>query len=695
MAPCTPTDNSLRPGGKPPFSIPGFGLSQAPIQLPYPDVALPDGVPEDLLELANTLGLLFPSSLFKPNIDNFSKNVLDAVSSLLNQVAPFLSLYNFFMAALNMVVCILDVLCALLNPFKLRRAIKRLFKNCLPAFLSIFPWFALIAQIIALMLLLLALIEYLINTIVAFIEEIRRNLQLLEDAVTLNDAERSLAAARKIASLLCLIQNLFAILIAFGAILAVIEALARIGGRVPCNSNSGSDCCDDDVCPPFIRQNPDGLTGTIGQLIYFKQLTLDSSTLFPGIATGVLPTQVVRNESWQFVDPSQTVFKFSDIITPINGNTYWPDGLSFDANSSFKKVPYFVDIRFSYNPNDGHGQRYFRINDCIVTEKPFIGIFTFDNNFNSVPNTGTFHLTGGSVFEDDNTTPYIIDGRQASLTTFIHQPSSFAPSTGPIVIDDTVTLTNISYTLKYNYEALFSYALITLGCLPDVSGERGVISVQFGDVRSVISKISLPNVSGTSGAIQCLQNALTKFRQNVSLDGADIFQGEINACLGQLQSDTSKAYKDAVGSAFDQFNSTVTLDPTIQFVGSGINVSVTLKDVTNNPIAFNMPQEFTEEFANRIAATPTVGQISQFSFDGKQSFNAVITSDSPGDGNLTVSFDQKLFSLIQNREQVDTPTSIVTNVLTYKFIGNLVQSDQEPVPRRDETDVALDGDNNG
>lgn len=704
MSPCRVSDNTLNPGHGITPSIPGFGISGAPIQLPFPDFAYPNGIPEDLLDLINRLGLLFPSSLFKPNLDNYSKNVLDAVMSLLNQVAPYLSLYKFFFAAINLIVCILDVLCALLNPFSLSRAIRRLFKNCLPAFLNLMPWIALIAMIISLMLLLLALIEYLIATILGYLDEIRRNIALLLDAVNVSDAERSLSAARKIASLLCLIQNLFAILVAFGAILSVVEALAQVGGRNPCGSGATSDCCDDSVCPPFIRNNPEGFTNPTGTLVYLKQLNHDLFALFPSLPQGVINFGSARNESWQFTDNTNGLtFKIADIITPIDGNTYWPEGLSFDANSSVKKIPYFLDMRFFINPTffinmagDTKGPRFFQIKNCIITQKPYIGLNTFNNGFIGLPNTGTATLTGGLVFEDDGTTPVMINGVQATLTTFVHLAPANAPSTGPITVNDTALITNVTYTVKQNHDALVSYALITLGCLPEIATERAVIGAQFADIRAVVTKIDFPNITGSSatggvnGTIDCLQKALAKFRTDVSLAGADQFQADILACLGTLRNDTANAYKQAVGAGFDQFNSSITIDPTIQFVGSTINVVVTLKDAAGNPIAFNMPSIFVNEFILRLDASVTLGEIATFNYDGKQSFISTITSKNAGNGELTVSFDKKIFSLIKNRDQADIPTSIVENILPYTFVGNIGITDQQPVNRRDDGDVARD-----
>ena len=165
MSPCSPNDVSIDlPDGPSGPAIPGFG---SPFALPVPDISpFPDGFPEDLLDLLDRLQLLIPPGALKPALNpNFGKDVFDAIMKLLDQFMPFLMLYKFFLPILNLIICIIEVLCALMNPFKLIRALKRLFRTCIPEFLNLFPIFALICMIISLLLLLLELILYIISQI--------------------------------------------------------------------------------------------------------------------------------------------------------------------------------------------------------------------------------------------------------------------------------------------------------------------------------------------------------------------------------------------------------------------------------------------------------------------------------------------------------------------------------------------------
>ncbi len=205
---CNPNDTTFDVQPGPPLTLPGFNIPAfSPPQLPLPNIILPNI--GSVLDLINKYAALIPGGNFKPNLDDTTNTILSALMSLFNQLAPYLSLYNFFQPVLNIIICILDVLCSLMNPFKLFRAIRRLFKNCLPDLLSMFPFLALIAMILALLLLIIALIEYIIAMVEKIIKDLIANIITLEKGLSLQDDDAIAATARKIAQLLCLMENLW------------------------------------------------------------------------------------------------------------------------------------------------------------------------------------------------------------------------------------------------------------------------------------------------------------------------------------------------------------------------------------------------------------------------------------------------------------------------------------------------------
>lgn len=703
--PCSPSDNTLNPTVVPGIPIPGFGLPFSPIQIPLPDFDLPTDLLEDLLDLLEKAKALFPGGLLKPNLDLGTKSILDAIAKILNMLAPFLAFYNFIMALLNMIVCIIEILCAIPNTFAVALKLKKLFTECLPPFLNLFPFLALIAMIIALLLLILALIEYIIRTIIAIIEAIIRNLLILANGLTLQDAESTLAAAQKIASLMCFIKNLLSILVAIAAILAIIQALAQFTGGAICDDNDPDGCCAPDICPPFVKNSITGNNVPIGKLIYTKQIGIDTATIFssiPGFPSSLFANlPPVREERWQLadIDPSPQ-FPIISIVTPINGNIFWPDPLEFASDTQAKKAPYTVDMRFQFdpivfNPSDGYGSRFFKISDAIVVRRPYLGVFTYNNSIDPAINTGTLNIEGGLVFEDDDT-PYMIDGYQATLNTFIHQDASVASA--PPSTDDSIVFTNVDFTWKPNHGALASYGLITVGCMPEVNIEKatqnaiiaaeGTANVntklpQAPAGRVVPSTGVLPNVLG---AQQCVTDALTIFSRDVSNAGAATFQAAMETCLGDLRDQTVAVICNAIIAAVSQFKSTMILDTDVQFTTRPIKLSVELRDGAGTLLSGDLPADCIGGLEDRLKGEVTFGEVSGFIYDGTQFFNALITSKEAGLGEVTVSFDNKIFNTIIVGT-TDVPSSIEENILSYQFIDGTVES---PV-RRDATDVAKEG----
>lgn len=701
--PCSPSDNTLNPTVSPGIPIPGFGLPFSPIQIPLPDFDLPTDLLEDLLALLERAKALFPGGLLKPNLDLGTKSILDAIAKMLNMLAPFLAFYNFIMALLNMIICIIEVLCAIPNPFAVASKLKKLFTECLPPFLALFPFLALIAMIIALLLLILALIEYIIRTIIAIIEAIIKNLTILADGLTLQDAESTLAAAQKIASLLCFIQNLLAILVAIAAILAIIQALSLFAGGAICDDNDPDGCCAPDICPAFIKNNDDGIQVPLGQMVYTRQIGTDVASILslPANIAALFNLPPVREERWQLISQSpNALYPISSIITPILGNIFWPDPLVFAADTQPKKAPYTVDMRVRLNPitfipTDGYGERFFRITDCIVVRKPYLGLLTFNNGVNLSNLSGTLNVEGGLVFEDDGT-PYMVNGVQATLNTFIHQADSQASS--PPVVDDSITFNSVDFTWKPNHPTLAGYSLTTVGCIPEVNIEKatqnaiaaaeGLANVATKLPQAPAGKVVpstgiLPNVLG---AQQCVTDALAIFRKDVSNVGAATFQAAMETCLGDLRDQTSAVICNAIIAAVSQFKSTMVLDTDVQFTTRPIKLSVELRDGAGTLLSGDLPTDCIGNLEDKLKGEVTFGKVSSFIYDGSQFFDALITSKEAGLGEVTVSFDNKIFNIVIVGT-VDVPSSIEENILDYQFIDGTVES---PV-RRDATDVAREG----
>lgn len=694
---CSPSQNNINissPGVGP--SLPGLGLPFSVPKTPFSDVGIPEGVPEDLLELLNTIIARLPQGIkLVPNSDSAMKGIWDAISSIFNQLAPFLAFFKFIQALLNMVMCIIDVICALKHPLALMKAIKRLFKNCIPDFLSLFPWFSLIIMILSLILLLIAIIEYLYNVIKSYIEQIVQNINILKRAIQVSDDQAVLAAVNKISYMLCLIEQLFSMLMALAALFAIIEPLMRLAGRGVCSKSSGSSCCeDDDYCPPFIRENENGLYSNSGKLTYYSRIDLDwpDDKRFNFLKNSGLNPQ--REETWQFVDTNPGKYKFLDIITPSKnlGFIFWPEGDEYTKDANINRVPYLLDMSFYANPkslgitNDYNGIRRFLIKDIIVIKKPTEYPITYNGGTDTSVNSGALQLGGGTVWQytEDGYSAYMIGSTQATLNTFIL--NSIGSSTAPTG-DDGYNLSNIDYTLRFNYASLVDKGITTLMCSPGNAIEAAVVNAEYADVRSVLDKIGeLPDINAT---VECLNTALTKFRQNLNEETAAIFQSEVSACLDSLKEDATNYYGEGTSAAADRFSSDFEIDPTLQFVKKDINITIRLRDKSGSLLAENISPSIGNNLAKLIKVTPTLGTATELEYDGYSSFKSVLTSKKAGIGEVKAFLNKESFSMIINRENENENTAIIEKVLTYEFVDQTTTTNKFKNDF-DQSDIAAD-----
>lgn len=715
MSPCSPSDTTINIGPSPSIGIPGFPtLPISAVQLPIKGVDLPNI--GSVLDLINEFTANFGSYSFKPNLDEGVNSVLSALMNIFNQIAPFLALYNFIQPVLNIIVCICEILCALLNPFKLYRAMRKLFKQCIPNLIRMLPFMALLAMILSVLLLILALVEYIIAMVENLIKDLIANIKTLANGLSLQDDDAVSATARKIAQLLCLMENLFAVFVALGAIISVIQSLANIGGRAPCGGGSSpsidsESCCSSDVCPPYIADNPDGIVGISGELIYYNRIDTDVRGIFGSLTpqqASSFNLPAIRGESWQFINQeTNQPYPFSDIITAIgDGDQFFPEGVTFNKNTKPTKAPYTLDLTFNefdpgvFNLSDHGHSRNFIIRNVIITQKPYIGVVDFDNRLNTALNsTGTFTLAGGLVYEKTSDLssdfPYIINGVQATIENFIHNDPKFGylPS-----VDDGYILGDVGFTLNINHEVLVGYSLITLGCIPEIATERFIANTRIESVGFDAIAIKLPPVGPNGilpdvlGAQQCTINAIAKLRQSVSPATVAVFQAEIEACLNQLKSETLESYCNILRAGVSIYESTIETNTDVEFITRKIIASVQLLDTNGTIISTNIPSTCVPLMESLLKGKITLGSISDFKYDGYSTFNANIESKISGKGILNVTFDSNTFKEILNADDNNVTTVMQDRTLNYQFVNANVISktvaDYEEQVRRDESDVA-------
>lgn len=740
MCPCSPNDVSFPsptiPTGP---AIPGFGI---PFNIPVPSIPFPAGFPEDLLDILNKLQMLIPPGALKPQLNpNFGKDIFDGIMKLLDQFMPFLMLYKFFLPILRLIICIIEVLCALMNPFALMSALNNLFSSCIPEFLNLFPIFALILMILSLLLLLLALIEYIIAQILKLINALLKNINALIKAFQGPNAIAVAAIAKKLSSLLCIFQNIFVLMALFTIIIQIFkDILSLIFSIPPCQGGgpgSTDGCCAATYCPAIVQGN---LTTNTGTLKYLPEVDFQFSSL-PFLNSFF--NTVVRAESWQLYDVQQQDPKaFYDIVNATDvSNTiqpkpiYFPTDSSFNGNTPPRQAAYTVDLRLFYNPqpfgiDQGFPPQFIRFHDCIVIAAPTNFITNGDNSGTPAP-TGVLQIRGGTAFFDDNTTQIeLVDSHgnvikdangnpvPAQLQNFIHS----APHTdGQVNPSDGYVFSNITYTFKPNIAVLLQKNLVNAKCMPQVGLAAtfmadvvySQVSVQAQNLADLVNGRNGHTFPDTAGAEQCLLTAVSNLRSNMTVDGVAQFQAATTLCLNKLQGDTEAAIADVIGIGFNPCESEFTVSPSSQFTTQPITVTVNLNENNGLPLTQNLPPDIAQGLANNIKATATFGTVSNFSYDGYQSFVATITSPTPGPGSVMVAFQNQILCnnalpTLSNPYDATFPApSHTLQAQNYTFVfapfvgGNIPQVGEGDTstgtqPRRDAGDTSRDsGTGNG
>ncbi len=697
MSPCSPSDVSLAtPSGASGPAIPGFGV---PSILKLPTTSpFPDGFPEDLLSILNSIQFLVPPGVLKPQLNpNFGKDIYDGIMKLLDQFMPFLMLYKFFLPVLNIIICVIEVLCALLNPFALISALNRLFTVCIPEFLNLFPVFAMIIMIISLLLLLLSLVIYLIEQILKLVGALLKNIQALEMAFQNGDSNGVLAIAQKIGSLLCMFQNFFVLLSVFDIIIGVVKDILALAFSIPpCQSSGDSGCCTPNTCPAIVQTSYTRMTGTFK---YFNEVDV----------TGGI---TVRSEAWQLYDLDQeqaqefrNIFDAFDITTTPPKPIFFPTDASYSAQTAPAQATYTMDLRLYYNPiNWGRPgtARFIRFTDCIMTAVPSVKLKEADNSTRTVNNAVAL-LVGGLGYEDDGTTVLAGFGSdgvspisdQATLENFIHVQTSSSPFPS-IHITDGYTFQQMEYTFKPNAPVLLQKNLISLGCVPAVALNRDFINTAVaGDAAIKAQELANVVFPDPAAAQQCMTAAISALRSNLTTDGVAQFQSTTNLCLQKLQDDTSTALASVIGIGFDPCNSTFTLSPVVQFTSKPIIVTVSLNEKNGISLTNGLSESIASGLADKIKGHATFGDVGRFSYDGYQFFTAELTSDKSGDGQMMVSFDNNTFCTNIIPTDGITPPSHILQTQNYKFIfapGAVPTGEGDTLgrPARDAGDLARD-----
>ncbi len=678
---CDPLVNNVNsPIGPPLPGLPGFTYDINIPTIPMPDL---DGIPEDILNLLRRLKLKLPGGgLLQDLVDSLAKTVAKILSSLLGYLNAFLGIYFFVLALIELILCVIKVLCAFPKPWSVIRAVKRLLRKCIPLFIQIcFPFFALLLLLLNLIAILIALIEYIIQMILRLIKQLLKNLKKLYNiTIRQYNPNAALAIISKLANLLCLFEQIFTFL---GAVFSILELITSIWDKSlkVCSGGGGSGTRgpdDDDVCAPFMKnpivQTNDNIEiwksrvgSAVGELWFCNEVY--GIPFPPGIFPAGTMTKL-RNEVIYFKDDALIEeLKFYNMIT-YGGFPFFPFDSTITKDTEYSLKPYFLDMTITCDPLDGYGSRAISFEDVTVT---YVATEATATVVASVPTNvtdanGFLSLSGGTVINDVNLNGQTIDyvvGQRANTASGRFNPSITGSGSY-------VSITNITYDLKVNYEALAQYTLITMSCLPSVEVEQNFLNVTFDKAFNFTLPdfVTLPDIEGASND---LQKCMSDYRTNITIDTTEVFGNCMTNIMDKLYIQASNTYCQLLQASLDVYNMQKAIVPDLQFIKNPIDITITPKDQNGRTLldligGFTPPASCMNNLADKFKGEATLGSVSKFSYDGYGNFIAELTSDIGGDGLLSLYFDDNLIVTAIRPDDPSVKPQINSTPISYTFI---------------------------
>jgi hypothetical protein len=640
-----------------------------PILFPLPTDG---GIPKTYSELNRSMSCTCPAgAILKPSIPPIPGfNLADVIADQSKLLSALAAGYSMLTVVMKLVSCIIDVLCALINPFSTIAAVARLFGTCLPDFILLLPQLAIPAMILCLIKIILAIVTYILTVIVPLIQDIIANIENLVSAISTGNEQAAKAVAFKIVQLLKELYNVIGILSALDAILAMIKALLSLGLGIPCGGGGGS-CggCGDNQCPPVFENRTlsgtDGLLDAIpvfsgaslNPLIHFSSAQHNEDFLvlrafFPsGIDYGTVseakdvPYLLSCNGDFAVSSiDEEGLLTLAQLAQPLHSDGY----LSSSYNNTGIQTP--VDptgryVRFGthakkaqFSGTDANGVTYLELSDTDIS--------------GAAKNSGTFRIVS------------VYDGYNVKLdhvgTSAWNIQADYDPSSGPGAkaawrkVSVPTTLSSQPYTLTINHEELIRRGTISVGCHPDVRA-----AVNGAKNRSPFLDVPIPPLPPIDNVTACItaiapidvdtQYVLDNYEsiaQNTAAAGA---------CIADSLASLSESMVSYAGSIyprlFSQDKSLLFSDMPSQVVGGTIVVSIVPMDINGNMLADDLPPGVVEveAFTTFGSLSPVVEVVDAYGASTGE-FRANLTSLAAGPAAVTASvaglfvsdFDQTL-----------------------------------------------------
>jgi hypothetical protein len=633
---------SLLPGLNIPFDV-GFPLrNSAATSSPNYDLRLPGGV---------TI----------PKIDDKSAtDMLGFLQPLMNAITMGLAILGPVKVIIDIVIAIVNVLCALPDPFKIGKAMIALMASLIPL-LGLFPISAGLLILLEAVKSVIMILTAILMQILPKIDLVIENLDNARSQIFGNNPAGAEGSMQKICTVLQTLLDELAILAPINKILDTINLFMGLAVGGICATGEG--CCDD--CPPLVRTPPSGSCtlsseNTVDNT-FTVRLTTASWSANPVGAESVGGVTIGADiPVARVIDPILLAFGQTPAAT-----ADFPLGSHLIDLATFSPAMFYTVFNFSRGRIQAETAS---LSNGVVT----IGTAA-DHGLRSgdqvrisggliagqIDGDYTVGATSDRVFQYESATPAFSTMSARSLVVqkkYPIQTATLGSTSNPLESDVLITLNgSIGSAIMTTYEmvadesAVISAELMTQGCRAEVSNARNDFENErdndlllaartnnngslpagaaFNSPPGVLLGADIPRIDEDG-----IKQIIVDFAANPVSAGRSAIFDKINLEIDKFRDLAARSLCLLVSSA----NSTFFVDqPVLDFNVGSATFTYQPRSKDNQPLLIGLPNNVE---VNAIF-TSTVGVLGQTQFDSTTgTYSATLSSTAPGTAAVRVFF---------------------------------------------------------
>lgn len=544
---------------------------------------------EALLSLQGLGGV----ELKPPPMPSLAKTISDYLTPVVATLSYITGFAQPIFDIIQLIIGIINVLCSLVDPFKVAEAVTKLLLTYVPKIISLIPPFAGLTIALDVAKVAIAIAAALLQEILPTVQALINNALSIADAISTGNAATISAIESKLCTMFQLIGNQIALAGPINALITIINRILGAPSEGFCAAGDDSECCN--TCPALVTNPPIGVARVASVAPEFTLL---------GFPTPIVPATAVLALRTALVSENSSGLTRNLAV----GSNYQ---VNRPSSSSEPMGTYMEDL-----------------STFISTSARTIFIQLTANN---VSNT------------------YLV--RSAEVSTFAgSQVLHVTIETGDLVVSDT----NFDYVIVPDEDALYTLGVMNIGCNTAIGSAATNLTNRF-NVDSTAWRTNQNNVldgyavaiatTGLDPAIRKIGTTLKPF----DIDG-------LRACLTRLERNPTDArvlvcfqgilekeledkrdfHDRVVCAAASSLNSQFTVSKNTAFIGDDtVQLNFTVRDVAGASImAATIPNTSAS-----VVFTTDRGVVTSTIFDSVTgTYSAFLSSKSAGTANVTAFF---------------------------------------------------------